>query len=319
MAVFAEPLPSNDCLYWLHSSCLEQIYHNTFSNPRASPSLKHTSTRRPSWHCLGTFETRDYTNMFLPVPKCSISHYLPSLSLLSLFLLACEHITHHVNPWWWRQQESPKWRTQTAHWQGRSAENTSSYLLGQSSVCGKDMAQYGNWKYIHNFGDEAFWIVLTSKIKNSDLIMISCTVTRAVRGIEPWRQNIGTGLIVHKKIISALDKVGFVSDRMSYVILYSIYFGNESASLSVSDLDRYVITGKLLDFIFNIFPTVILQWGIQTRKIFSPLPLFWKKNYAYEFIMLSLCLWITVFECLNQSLWNLVYISWHLSPSQRCT
>jgi hypothetical protein len=27
----------------------------------------------------------------------------------------------------------------------------------------------------------------------------------------------------------------------------------------------------------------------------------------------------SIFECLNQSLWNLVRISWHLSPSQRCT
>jgi hypothetical protein len=26
--MFAEPFPSNNCLYWLHSSCLEQICHN---------------------------------------------------------------------------------------------------------------------------------------------------------------------------------------------------------------------------------------------------------------------------------------------------
>jgi hypothetical protein len=27
--VFAQPFPSKDCLCWLHSSCIEQIYHNT--------------------------------------------------------------------------------------------------------------------------------------------------------------------------------------------------------------------------------------------------------------------------------------------------
>jgi hypothetical protein len=38
---------------------------------------------------------------------------------------------------------------------------------------------------------------------------------------------------------------------------------------------------------------------------------------------MSACLWITppvlTFECVNQSLWNLVCISWHLSPSRRRT
>jgi hypothetical protein len=28
MGVFEEPFPSNDCLCWLHTSCLEQICHN---------------------------------------------------------------------------------------------------------------------------------------------------------------------------------------------------------------------------------------------------------------------------------------------------
>jgi hypothetical protein len=42
---------------------------------------------------------------------------------------------------------------------------------------------------------------------------------------------------------------------------------------------------------------------------FSPLSLFWKKKYAYEITMLSVCLWIpfpSTSECLNQSVWNLV-------------
>jgi hypothetical protein len=54
-------------------------------------NLKHTSTRRTSGHCLGTFKTGE--KMFLaPTPfKCNVSRYLPhfhsSLSLsFSLFI-----------------------------------------------------------------------------------------------------------------------------------------------------------------------------------------------------------------------------------------
>jgi hypothetical protein len=44
-----------------------------------------------------------------------------------------------------------------------------------------------------------------------------------------------------------------------------------------------------------------------------------KKTYeAYDITMLSVCLWMnpSTFECLHQSLWNLVCISWHLNSSQ---
>jgi hypothetical protein len=35
--------------------------------------------------------------------------------------------------------------------------------------------------------------------------------------------------------------------------VYFVYYGDKSASSSVSDVDRYVIIIHLLDFIFNIF------------------------------------------------------------------
>jgi hypothetical protein len=50
---------------------------HTYLLPKASPSLKRTSTRRTNGHCLGTFMTRE--KMFAR-PKYSVSHYLPPLS-----------------------------------------------------------------------------------------------------------------------------------------------------------------------------------------------------------------------------------------------
>jgi hypothetical protein len=61
--------------------------------------------------------------------------------------------------------------------------------------------------------------------------------------------------------------------------------------------------------------------GISIEFIFWPIFLILKKRkYAYEITMFSVCLPpLSTFECQNQSLWNLVCISWHLSPSQRHT
>jgi hypothetical protein len=44
--VFAEPFPKNDCLCWLHSSCLEQICHNTY---RASEWCDGAQARPKCW------------------------------------------------------------------------------------------------------------------------------------------------------------------------------------------------------------------------------------------------------------------------------
>jgi hypothetical protein len=46
--------------------------------------------------------------------------------------------------------------------------------------------------------------------------------------------------------------------------VYFIYYGNEGASSSVSDVDRYVIVGKLLDAVLSILPEFIRRWGIKT-------------------------------------------------------
>jgi hypothetical protein len=54
---------------------------------------------------------------------------------------------------------------------------------------------------------------------------------------------------------------------------------------------------------------------------FRLFPLFWKKKVGFwDRVAVCVCVCVSpllTFECLNQSLWNLVRISWHLSPSQR--
>jgi hypothetical protein len=55
--------------------------------------------------------------------------------------------------------------------------------------------------------------------------------------------------------------------------------------------------------------------------LISLLSLFWKKNKSRlmrSSCCLCVCMYIS-FECLNQSIWNLLCISWHLSPCQRRT
>jgi hypothetical protein len=57
------------------------------------------------------------------------------------------------------------------------------------------------------------------------------------------------------------DSVDNSSDRDSFVNLnFSL---TQGASSSVSDVDHYVITKKLLDPIFSILPMFICQWGFQ--------------------------------------------------------
>jgi hypothetical protein len=59
---------------------------HTFSLPKASSSLKHTSTRRTSGHSLGTFNTEIKTMCLAPLPKCSVLT-TPSFSSISVSLL----------------------------------------------------------------------------------------------------------------------------------------------------------------------------------------------------------------------------------------
>jgi hypothetical protein len=47
--VFEEPFPSNDCLCWLHSSCLEQIYHNTIILRENERGDKAENRKRRDW------------------------------------------------------------------------------------------------------------------------------------------------------------------------------------------------------------------------------------------------------------------------------
>jgi hypothetical protein len=50
--------------------------------------------------------------------------------------------------------------------------------------------------------------------------------------------------------------------HVSYV--YFICCGNEGASSSASDVDRYVSIIKLLEYVFSILPVFRRQWETQT-------------------------------------------------------
>jgi hypothetical protein len=45
-------------------------------------------------------------------------------------------------------------------------------------------------------------------------------------------------------------------------IIYSIYYRNEDASSSISDVDLYVKIRKSVNSIYNIFPVFIRRWEI---------------------------------------------------------
>jgi hypothetical protein len=65
---------------------------------------------------------------------------------------------------------------------------------------------------------------------------------------------LGTHLTYHMVPISENSNLGShycknqISQRTDFHMLYSIHYGNEGASSSVSDVDGYVITRKLLDY-----------------------------------------------------------------------
>jgi hypothetical protein len=60
--------------------------------PKALPSLKHTSTRRTSGRCLGTFKTGKKVSCPPPPPRLNVGSLATSttFSLLSLFILGDE-------------------------------------------------------------------------------------------------------------------------------------------------------------------------------------------------------------------------------------
>jgi hypothetical protein len=54
-------------------------------------------------------------------------------------------------------------------------------------------------------------------------------------------------------------------------------------------------------------------------RFISLISLFWKKNKSRLTMSVCLCICVcplSTFECLNKSSWNLVFMSWNLSPSQ---
>jgi hypothetical protein len=48
-----------------------------------------------------------------------------------------------------------------------------------------------------------------------------------------------------------------------HIYIYSVWYANEVASSSVSDVHRYVIMRKSLDSVSSIFPILLRQWEIQ--------------------------------------------------------
>jgi hypothetical protein len=55
------------------------------------------------------------------------------------------------------------------------------------------------------------------------------------------------------------------SHHFSSVVIYSIYYGNEGTSSSVSEVDRYFIIISSVDYIFNIYEVFTLWWEIHTH------------------------------------------------------
>jgi hypothetical protein len=64
-------------------------------------------------------------------------------------------------------------------------------------------------------------------------------------------------LFVHKRIISAVRKIEFVSDRMSYIILRGRWC--HVIVLNVHAETEVTVHCKLINFVFQIFPLFISQ------------------------------------------------------------
>jgi hypothetical protein len=70
---------------------------------------------------------------------------------------------------------------------------------------------------------------------------------------------------------------------------------------------------------------VYLQWNTRKESVILHIlflhfyPTFLKQTYTYAISFLFVYPSLLTFECLNQFLWNLVCISWHLNPSQQNT
>jgi hypothetical protein len=82
------------------------------------------------------------------------------------------------------------------------------------------------------------------------------------------------------------------------------------------DFNRLIFFQCCLEWQYSVHATV----GLILVNSLSLLSLFWKKYNKSRLMLLSVYVHVSPplnkFEFLNQSLWNLAHVSWHLSPSQ---
>jgi hypothetical protein len=76
------------------------------------------------------------------------------------------------------------------------------------------------------------------------------------KGIE--NHELGTSFFVHKRIISAIERVEFISDRMSYIILRGRWYDIMALTVHVPTEDKiYDIKERFyeeLEHVFDKFP-----------------------------------------------------------------
>lgn len=158
-------------------------------------------------------------------------------------------------------------------------------------------------------------------------LMIRIVILRVCRSVTELQPPVATSCVKYdcqcKPLVQSLTRDHIL---MTVRFILSVYNRRRQVILYVSwSIWVYKLTVHEPDSnIANSYETEVLK-GCRSIRYFVSLPRirisvpglpysFW----AGAISMLSVCD-LSTSECLKQSLWNLVCISWHLSPSQRLT
>jgi hypothetical protein len=90
--------------------------------------------------------------------------------------------------------------------------------------------------------------------------------------------------------------------------------------INIKDVISYTLKNPVFQALFHSHAYAECH-GHMVIILFSLLSLFWRNGSRCmrSPCCLCVCIPLTAFECLHQSMWNLVCIWWHLSPSERPT